>query len=111
MSKNLQLEHYCDVMPNNKEEVTRSLIILSDCDCDFNGENGLGYLWEDAEGFDSNQEYCLSIAEKESTPRAMIEKFISLWMGKDQYYYDYDLEIIVENGQLFMSLAYIIGGI
>jgi hypothetical protein len=41
----------------------------------------------------------------------MIEKFISLWMGKDQYYYDYDLEIIVENGQLFMSLAYIIGGI
>lgn len=109
MSKNFQLGHYCDIIPNTKKEMARSLIILSDYDCDFNGENGREYLWEEAEGFESNQEYCLSIAEKELTPRIMAEKFISMWMGKDQYYYDYNLEILIEDDKLFMSLAYVVG--
>lgn len=109
MSRNLELTHYYEVMENNKEEVARNLVILSDGDCDFNGENGLEHLWEEAEGFESNQEYCLSIAEKEPTPREMAEKFISLWMGKDSYYYDYDLGILVQDNKLFMSLAYVIG--
>ena len=102
-----KLEHYYEVMPNDKDEVAANLMDLANCDCDFNGENGTEYLWEDAEGFESNAEYCLSIAEKEPTPRAMIEKFISLWMGKDGYYEDYDLGILVQDDKLFMSLAYV----
>ena len=68
--------------------------------------NFLEYLWEEAEGFESNAEYCLSVAQNEIEPREMIEKFISLWMGKDPYYYDYDLGVLVRDDKLFMSLAY-----
>ena len=109
MSKNLTLEHYYEVMINDKNEVAQCLMSLADCDCDFNGENGLEYLWEEAEGFESNAEYCLSIAQNETTPREMAEKFISLWMGRDAYYYDYNLGILEQDGKLFMSLAYVIG--
>ena len=108
MSRNLQLIHYYEVMSNNKADVANNLMFLSNNDCDFNGENGLEYLWEEAEGFESNAEYCLSIAEKEPTPREMIEKFISLWMGKDPYYYDYDLGVLVQDDKVFVSLAYMI---
>lgn len=107
MSRNLSMQHYYEVMPNNKKQVAGYLMDLADCDCDFNGENGLEYLWEEAEGFESNAEYCLLIAENEPTPREMVEKFISLWMGKDSYYYDYDLGVLVQDDKLFMSLAYV----
>lgn len=103
------LEHYHEVVPNTKEGVADCLMSLADCDCDFNGENGAEYLWEEAEdwGFESNAEYCLSIAEQEPTPIAMIRKFIAMWMGRDDYYEDYNLRILVRDGNLFMSLAYI----
>ena len=57
------LEHYYDVVPNTKQDVSSSLMNLATCDNDFNGENGLEYLREEAVGFESNAEYCLSIAE------------------------------------------------
>lgn len=103
------LEHAYYVAPNTKADVADTLMCLAGCDCDFNGENGEDYLWEEAEGFESNAEYCLSIAEQEKTPREMIEKFVSLWMGRDQYYQDYDLGILVHGDILFMSLAYTTG--
>ena len=62
------LEHAYYVTPNTKEDAAELLLHLADCDCDFNGENGAEYLWEDAEGFESNAKYCLSIAEQEKTP-------------------------------------------
>lgn len=102
------LESYHAVVPNTKEDVADCLMCLADCDCDFNGENGAEYLWEEAEdlGFESNSEYCLSIAKQEPTPRAMVQKFIAMWMGRDDYYEDYDLRILVRDDNLFISLAY-----
>lgn len=107
MSQHLSMEHYYEVILNDKDAVAECLMDLAICDDDFNGNNGDEYLWEEAEGFESNAEYCLSVAEKESTPRAMIDKFISLWMGKDYYYEDYDLGTLVIDDKLFMSLAYL----
>ena len=102
------LEHYYDVTENTKEGALSCLMNLTLCDNDFNGENGSEYLWEEAEdlGFESNSDYCWSIAEQEPTPREMVEKFISLWMGRDYYYEEYDLGILVQDGKLFISLAY-----
>ena len=104
-----QLQHYYDITPNTKEGASGSLSNLILMDDDFNGNNGSEYLWEEAElgGFESNAEYCLWMAEHEETPREMIEKFISLWMGRDYYYQTYDLGILVEDDKLFLSLAYI----
>ena len=106
MSRDLSMHHYYEVISNDKNEVAECLLSLADCDCDFNGENGLEYLWDEAEGFESNAEYCLSMAMNETTPREMIEKFISMWMGNDSYYYEYDLGVLVQDDKLFMSLAY-----
>jgi hypothetical protein len=106
MSKDLQLEHISDIIANTKESVKLFLFTTANYDSDFNGDNGYEYLWEDAEGFETNAEYCWSIAEKQPTPRAMIETFIGLWMGKDNYYLDYDLEILQHEEILFVSLAF-----
>ncbi len=105
MSK-CMLNHYYNVMQNDKSEVATCLMNLADRDCDFNGNSGLEYLWDEAEGFESNAEYCLSVAEKEPTPREMIEKFIYMWMGRDYYYEDFDIGVIVRDDKLFMSLVY-----
>ena len=106
MSTSLSMHHYYEVIPNNKKQVATYLIDIADFDADFNGANGDEYLWEESEGFESNAEYCLSVAQNEARPREMIEKFISLWMGRDPYYYDYDLGILVQDDKIFMSLAY-----
>lgn len=106
MSQSLSMEHYYEVMSNNKKVVATYLLDLADYDSDFNGANGDEYLWEEAEGFESNAEYCLSVAQNEVGPREMIEKFISMWMGKDPYYYDYDLGVLVYDDKIFMSLAF-----
>ena len=100
------LEHYYEVVPYDKDEVESSLLSLADCDNDFNGENGPEYLWEEAEGFESNAKYCMSIAKNETNIRDMIEKFISMWMGRDYYYENYDIGVLVRDGRLFISLAY-----
>lgn len=102
-----KLHNYYEVMNNTREEAIETLMCLADQDWDFNGSNGIEYLWEEAAGFDCNANYCLSVAEKESTPSAIIEKFISMWMDRDYYYQDYDIGIIVEGDKLFLSLAYI----
>lgn len=107
MSRHLQLEHFYEAIPNTKQDVKDCLFGLIMCDNDFNGENGYEYLWEDAYGFESNADYCWSIAEKKPTPREMIEEFIYLWMGRDAYYYDYSLGILERDGKLFVSLAYV----
>lgn len=106
-----ELRHYYDVMNNTKESVGNTLMYLASQDLDFSGENGEDYLWEDAKlgGFESNAKYALSIAEKENTIQDMIEKFIWLWMGRDSYYQDYDLGIIIKDDNVFISLAYTIG--
>lgn len=105
MNDKLHLDY--EVVTNTKEDVAGMLMCLADNDLDFNGENGDEYLWDEALGFESNAAYCLSIAKKEKTPSDMIEKFISLWMGRDYYYQDYRIGIHCENNTLFVSLAYI----
>lgn len=111
MSRDLSMHHNYEVIANNKKEAAEYLMDLADYDCDFNGENGLEYLWEEAEGFESNAEYCLAVVTniEDITPKEMIEKFIAMWMDKDSYYYEYDLGIIEEDDKLFVSLAYVSG--
>ena len=111
MSRDLSMNHDYEIMENTKEAAAEYLMDLANCDCDFNGENGLEYLWEEAEGFESNAEYCLAVVTNIEgvTPKEMIEKFISLWMDNDGYYAEYDLGIIEEDDKLFVSLAYLSG--
>ena len=99
--------HYYEVVAYDKDEVEACLMSMADHDCDFNGENGSEYLWDVAEGFESNAEYCMSVVKGEPTIKAMIEKFVAMWMGNDSYYEEYDLGVIVENHMVFISLVWV----
>ncbi len=103
----ISLHHYADVVNNNKESVSDLLMDMADFDLDFNGDNGEEYLREEAEGYESNAEYCLHVAKNENSLSAMIEKFIHMWMGQDGYYYDYSIEVIEADNKLFVSLVYL----
>ena len=65
---------------NKKEDIV-------DCDLDFNGENGPEYLWEDAEGFESNRDYLIDYISKYDGAETMIKTFMDIWMEKDAHYY------------------------
>lgn len=101
LSSNLILTH------NNKSDVLSALMWMAQGDADFCGDNGYDYLWESAKGFECNAEYVLSIAEKEPTIRAMIEKFVDMWMGTDGYYADYEVHIEEMDNIIAISVAYI----
>lgn len=103
----MELRHAYKVVKNTKEDVAKMLMDLSNLDWDFNGENGEEYLWIEAEGFDNNAEYTLSIAELEDTPSDMIRTFVEMWMSHDDYYLDYKIGIVIQDDSLFFTLAYL----
>lgn len=79
---------------NDKEEVLTTLSFFDDED--FNGNNGDEYLWEIAQGYESNQEFVLDTLEKSNlTGEQLIYKYFEMWLGNDGYYEDYD--VIVDN--------------
>lgn len=91
----------------SREYVADALLRLADHDADFCGDNGYEYLWEAAEGFETNAEYALSVAEKKPTITEMVVKFVSMWMDHDSYYEDYELTITKFDGILAISIAYV----
>lgn len=100
------LEHFAYVCDNTKESVEECLSELALRDNDFNGENGTQYLWAEAEGYESNMDYCFAQIEQ-CTPHSMIEKFIFIWFGNDSFYQKYKLDVIECDNKLFVSLAYL----
>lgn len=103
----MKLRHAYKVVKNTKEDVAKMLMDLSVLDWDFNGENGSEYLWDCAWEYENNAEYTLSVAEEEETPEQMIKTFIDMWMSHDAYYLDYKVGIVIQDDNLFMTLAYI----
>lgn len=80
---------------NTKQEkidsVVDAMCSFADIDCDFNGENGVGYLWENikAENYTSNLEYTADVCRKADSPKEALFKFADMWFGRDAYYTDY----------------------
>jgi hypothetical protein len=102
------LEQFTYVGANSRESAYDCLAELSIRDNDFNGANGTEYLWDEAQGYDSNMEYCLAQIKRCTTVRSMIEKFIFIWFGNDSFTYQkYKLSVIESDDKLFVSLAYI----
>lgn len=97
-----------ELTKNNKSDVVASLMWIAQSDADFCGDNGYEYLWKEAEGFECNADYVLSVAEKEPTIPKMIRKFFDMWMGKDYYYTDYEVKIKELNDMIAISVSYIV---
>lgn len=73
------------------DDVVNAMCSFADTDCDFNGENGMGYLWEEAKSgdYESNLEYTADICRKADSPKEALFKFADMWLGRDAYYTDY----------------------
>lgn len=91
---------------NDKQEVLNVLSTFDDED--FNGNNGEEYLWEMAQGFESNQDYVLDTLEKSDlTGENLIYKYFDMWLGNDGYYSDYDVIVdSFKDNKAVISVAY-----
>ena len=76
-----------EVKAGNRESLLNALISLSDFDCDFNGENGLDYLWEEASGFESNMDYLIDKIREIKDDEDCVNSFFKEWMDNDRNYY------------------------
>lgn len=97
------------VEAKNRESLLDALAELSDFDCDFNGENGVDYLWKDAEekGFESNLDYLLDKVKNIENDAECVVRFIGEWMDTDNYYHEYGLNYLTddEGNIIAISLA------
>lgn len=92
---------------NSVEEFEKALVNISCNDADFNGENGEEYLWEEAQekGFESNQEYLIDKVKTLNYQDAAA-LFLSCWLGADDYYIDYEYEIVENGDMVSIAVAY-----
>ena len=88
-----------------KEAVLNALCNLSNCDNDFNGENGKEYLWEKAQGYKSNRDYLLNRVSVIDNIDTMIYKYFDEWIGSDSYYDSYEYEIITDNNDNITAIV------
>lgn len=95
----------------NTKDLVDALCYLSDLDCDFNGENGVDYICEDAKenGFKSNQSYYSSIVLRELNNGldecVVIEKFLKAWLDHDNYYAEWKHDVVIKGNIAIISLA------
>lgn len=113
MELKLQMEK-CDY---NLESILGALSNFNDED--FNGNNGEEYLWECAEGYDSNMEYVLDELRKKYTEDIiqedvykvidLVRDYFNEFLGNDGYYKDYEFDVDVEDGDVIIVCAWIQG--
>lgn len=95
----------------NSEDVKEALISLCESDCDMNGENGDGYLWDEAKGYNSNAEYLASrVGNEFQTVEDVMnafKNFMNEWMNRDGYYDDYEMDFISDGDELIVAMVLI----
>ena len=94
-----------EVKKGDREDLLATLSNLSDFDCDFNGENGIDYAWEETveKGFESNLEYLLDKVKDIKDDAECVNEFFNYWMERDSnYYHDFKVDYLTdENGKIF----------
>lgn len=88
------------VEKGNRESLLEALAVMSDFDCDFNGENGVEYAWEETleNGFESNLEYLLNEVKDVQDDNEAVQVFVETWMKMDEdYYNEYSFDTITDD--------------
>ena len=115
MSREYNLySHLVEVKKNDRESLMTALASIGDFDCDFNGENGIDYAWEETieKGFESNLEYLLDKVKDIESDVECVKEFFDTWMEADRnYYQDYKLDYLTdENGKIFVISFSVLAG-
>lgn len=124
MSLYVKLEN---VKAGNRNSLLSALSSLSDFDCDFNGENGIDYLWDEvweANGFESqedfesqdekdelkyerNLDWLLDEVKEIEDDADCIETFFRIWMEHDRNYYDeYEVNYIRNKNKKVIAVCF-----
>ena len=110
-----------------REDLLTALASLGEIDADFNGENGVEYLWDKvwkANGFEnmkdyeekneydsdndedyeeielkyeSNMEYLLNTLKDKKSDKELIEEYVANWIGCDNYYKEHILDVVYDD--------------
>lgn len=103
-----------EVKKGDRESLLEALSIFGECDCDFNGENGIDYAWEETieANFGSNLEYLLDKVKDIESDEECVNEFINTWMEKDRnYYHDYEVNCLTdENGKIYAIAFSVMAG-
>jgi hypothetical protein len=92
---------------NEKSYAQNFLASLAINDNDFNGNNGLEFLWEEARGYNSNFDYLEDYLSDIEDAETYIREFIERWIGADDYYEEYSLRIEKEGDFLYVSICWV----
>lgn len=97
-----------EVNAKDRESLLDALRSLGDFDCDFNGENGIEYLWEeiDEDKFDSSMDYLLNEVKDIPDDEKCVRFFIETWMKHDSYYKEYELDFIKNEEGDVIAIAF-----
>lgn len=94
-----------EVEAGNRESLLDALRSLSDFDYDFNGENGLDYLWEDASGFESNMDYLINEVKDIEDDEECVNTFFEEWLGNDRYYDEWNVSVITDEKKRVKAIS------
>lgn len=96
------------VNAKDRESLLDALRSLGDMDCDFNGENGIEYLWEgiNEDKFDSSMDYLLNKVKDIPDDEKCVRFFIETWMEHDGYYEEYKLDFIKNEEGDVIAIAF-----
>lgn len=92
-----------------KEKVLEALSTFGMEDNDFNGENGAEYLWEKAQGYESNRDYLLDKIATYNDIGKMIYDYFDGWLGDDGYYDAWEYNIIRNEADKIVAIALVYG--
>lgn len=118
-----------EVENNTRGALISALARLGEEDWDFNGNNGLEYLWEsiwEDNGFkdmkdwenneeptlkyESNLDYVCDTIKDIKDDVECIETFLDVWLGHDSYYTNYEYNLLTDTyGITAIVLAYTYG--
>lgn len=100
-----------NVKVGNRESLLDALRSLSYFDYDFNGENGNDYLWEEANGFESNMDYLINKVRKIKDDEDCVNSFFEEWMDNDSYYEKWNVSVLKDTKKRVKVISFsAIGG-
>ncbi|HAU87301.1 MAG TPA: hypothetical protein DCW90_17995 [Lachnospiraceae bacterium] len=96
-----------EVKVGNRKSLLNALKSLSDFDCDFNGENGLEYLWEEVDGFESNMDYLADKVKDIEDDEDCVETFFKEWMSRDiNYYKEWNVSVLTDTKKRVKAISF-----
>lgn len=118
------------VQAGNRENLLGVLMSFAKHDADFNGKNGLEYLWNEvwrANGYrhfkdyknivelgldfdlkyESNADYVIDMVKSIENDEECVNTFFDIWMNNDcNYYSEYSVQCLIDNKDRVIAISF-----